>query len=228
MCGRVTLAFEEETLFEILKNTFSVTNTDSLSYTPRYNIAPGSNLLAIINDGEENRAGYLRWGFVPSWSSDPTIGYKMVNARSEEIEQKRSYLPSYKSKRCILLVDSFYEWKTENGIKQPFRFILKDRSYMPLAGIYSTSKQPDQSLLHTCSILTTSANPLIKPIHHRMPVILQKDKETKWLNRSIRDPKLLKDCTTPYPYQDMHFYPVSKRVNQIKYDDPFLLEEVMQ
>src|SRR5690625_3001151 len=174
MCGRFTL-FASET--EILREY----GVDSLqSYEPSYNIAPGQKGLAIIHDGEKKRAGNLQWGLVPSWANDEKIGYKMINARSETAHKKPSFKKLMVSKRCLIIADSFYEWKNTDSVKQPKRIQIKNRELFAFAGLWDKWKQ-DGKTLFTCTILTKDANTFMQDIHHRMPIILPKSKQEEWI-----------------------------------------------
>lgn len=220
MCGRVTLVIDLETLQEILIDKYRVPKPHINPYNPRYNITPGQNLLTVINDGSNNRAGYLSWGFVPPWAKDTKIGYKMINARAETIDEKPAFKASFKSKRCIYLVDSYYEWRTTDNSKVPFRVMPAYEGLLPLAGLYTTCKLPDGQIHHSGTIITTEANTLIKPIHHRMPVILANDAIEDWLNTKFDDTTILKTFLTPYEPNQLMLYEVSKLVNNGKIDSP--------
>jgi putative SOS response-associated peptidase YedK len=214
MCGRVTLTLDKESILNILGDLFDVKNEAPISNVPDYNIGPSKDLLAIINNHNMNKAGYLKWGLVPSFSKDTHHAYSMINARCETIDIKPSFKKSFESKRCILLADSFYEWKRDKK-KQVFRFQLKDQILMPFAGIYSSYTQNDGSKLYTCSILTCEANELMSKIHHRMPLILNQTSSKTWLDNKSSS-KDLKALFNPYPSQQMTSYEVSSYVNSIK------------
>src|SRR5690625_3071709 len=149
-------------------------------YGPSYNIAPGQNVLAVIHDGNDRRAGYLRWGLVPFWAKDEKIGYKMINARSETIHKKPSFKHLLLRKRCIVVADSFYEWKkTETG-KAVQRIHLPNERLFGFAGLWD-KWEGEQGNLFTCTLLTKDANEFLQPIHHRMPIILSEENEETWL-----------------------------------------------
>ncbi len=216
MCGRVTLTLDKQTVLDILGDVFNVSNTPTLSTLPNYNIAPSQNLLSIIDTGKAYHAGELKWGFVPSWAKDESIGYSLINARSETVESKTTFKESFSSKRCILLADSFYEWKREKT-KRPFRFQLTDQSLIPFAGIYSSYTRDDGSKLYTCSILTCEQNQLMAKVHTRMPVILNPATTKLWLNKTTSLPEL-KDLCVPYTSDNMSMYEVSPFVNSVKHN----------
>ncbi|GAA0598079.1 SOS response-associated peptidase [Virgibacillus siamensis] len=181
MCGRYTLLADE---VDILREFDLEEPIDS--YQPSFNVAPGQNVFAIIHDGNEKRAGYLRWGLVPSWAKDEKIGYKMINARSETAHEKPSFKKLLSRKRCLIVADSFYEWKRDGKEKQPKRIQLAGRKLFAFAGLWDKWQQEDQNLF-TCTILTKDANEYMQDIHHRMPIILPKDKEEEWIASRERD-----------------------------------------
>lgn len=222
MCGRFTLTVTWEELM-----TRYLIDPESVSpfHIPRYNIAPTQMVTAIINDGSTNRIGQLQWGLVPSWAKDSSTGAKMINARSETLEEKPAYRMPFYRKRCLIPADGFYEWqKNENG-KQPFRIGLRSGDLFSMAGLYDIRITPSGEKLSTCTVITTEPNTLMEPIHNRMPVILRPEDEALWLERttaaSERNPsnlQSLKELLKPYPAQDMQAVPVSTTVNSVKND----------
>lgn len=226
MCGRVTLALDKQMILDILADAFEVTNAPAISHVPNYNLGPSSPVLSIIQPGTkvQRRAGQLTWGFVPPWTKEDQIKYSLINARSETITEKPTFRNSFEQKRCIILADSFYEWKREK-VKRPFRFLLKDQKLFPLAGIYTTYTHRDGKKLHTCSILTCQPNELMKPIHNRMPVILTPDSSNIWLSPKS-DLGSLKELMVPYDAKKMDTYEVSTFVNSMKNNSPQCIEPV--
>lgn len=212
MCGRYSLTAPLEEIIEF----FNLVNGDELDYEISYNIAPSHNVLSIVSDGNGNRGGYLRWGLVPSWADNPSIGYKMINARAETIDQKASFKTLLKRRRCLIVADGFYEWKKDQkGNKQPFRMVRKNNGLFAFAGLWDRWEK-EGTILHTCTIITTQPNEIMKDIHDRMPVILQEEAQKVWLDRSIQDTQHLKQLLTPYPPEDMIAYEVSPIVNSPK------------
>ncbi|RKQ31371.1 SOS response-associated peptidase [Oceanobacillus halophilus] len=220
MCGRYTLLADE---LEILEE-FNIEQPID-SYHPSYNIAPGQNVLAIIHDGKEKRAGYLRWGLVPSWAKDEKIGYKMINARSETAHEKPSFKRLMSQKRCLIVADSFYEWKkTEEG-KQPKRIQLKDRKLFAFAGLWDKWVQENNTLF-TCTILTKEANPFMQDIHHRMPIILPKDKESEWIAPTKIHPEEASAFLRSVDMEDLTAYNVTSHVNAAKNNDETCIQPI--
>jgi putative SOS response-associated peptidase YedK len=224
MCGRYTITIS----LEELMLRFYIDDVSSVPYhQPRYNVAPGQMVMAIINDGSRNKIGELRWGLVPQWAKDEKIGYKMLNARAETVAEKPAYKLPLQRKRCLIPADSFYEWKEANGKKQPMRIRLKDGQMFAMAGLYDVWTAADGRKVSSCTIITTTANPLVADIHDRMPVILRPEEEELWLNRDMRDPLLLQSLLKPYDAEQMEVYPVSPLVGNVKNDVPACIEEVL-
>ncbi|MEN2768251.1 SOS response-associated peptidase [Ornithinibacillus xuwenensis] len=213
MCGRYTLLADELDILEEFDVERQITD-----YHPSYNIAPGQNVLAIIHDGKEKRAGYLRWGLVPSWANDEKIGYKMINARSESAHEKPSFKGLMSRKRCLIVADSFYEWQRINDQKIPKRIHLKDRKLFAFAGLWD-KWQHTYKALFTCTILTKEANPFMQEIHHRMPIILPKDKEDDWIAPSRMEPQEAQAFLEQIDPDDLTAYSVSSYVNAAKNND---------
>lgn len=212
MCGRFTLSatpIEISQRFDVPLSFFDL-------YEKSYNISPSHHILTVIDSGLERRAGLLRWGLIPSWSKDEKIGYKMINARAETIDEKPSFKNAFMKRRCLIIADGFYEWKRQDDTKQPMRITLRDQQLFALAGLWEKWQTPDGNSIYSCTVITTKPNGLMADIHDRMPVILRKQDEQLWLNRNIEDVKLLKDLLQPYNATDMNVYPVSSLVNTPK------------
>ncbi|WP_134701532.1 SOS response-associated peptidase [Ammoniphilus sp. YIM 78166] len=216
MCGRFTLTISAEELM----NRFLLTQLPD-RYSPRFNIAPGQLILAIITDYNQSvRAGFLRWGLIPAWSKDEKIGNKMINARSETLHEKPAFKSLLSRKRCLIPADGFYEWKVTGEGKQPVRILLKDEQVFSMAGLYDTWLNSEGQKVHSCTVITTQANDLISPIHHRMPVILKPEEEAIWLDRDIQDNKRLSGLLQSFHPDQMKVYPVSPDVGNVKNDHP--------
>lgn len=220
MCGRYTLIAGEEDI----RREFGVERPIN-HYQPSYNVAPGQDVLAIIQDGQGKRAGYLRWGLVPSWAKDEKIGYKMINARSETAHEKPSFKKLMSRKRCLLVADGFYEWKKTDNIKQPIRIQLAKRPLFAFAGLWDKWQQKDK-VLFTCTILTKDANDFMRDIHHRMPIILPKDKEEEWIKPNVLKPIDMHQFLESLHTEDMTAYPVGTHVNAAKNNDPTCIERI--
>jgi putative SOS response-associated peptidase YedK len=221
MCGRFSFSPEIQqiiTRFHIDEVTFD--------YIPRYNIAPGQMIPAIISHEGKNRLGQLKWGLIPFWAKDEKIAFKTINAKAETVHEKPAFKHAFKRKRCIIPADGFYEWKkTETG-KQPMRIILKSGDLFGMAGLYDTWTAQDGSKVHTCTIITTKPNELVADIHDRMPVILRPEDEGIWLDREKQDVELLQTLLVPYPAEKMRAFPVSPLVGNVKNDSEECIREM--
>jgi putative SOS response-associated peptidase YedK len=221
MCGRFTLVTDPEKLmsrFHLQELPFDL--------TPRYNIAPGQPIPVILADGGRRRIGQLRWGLVPSWAQDEKIGYKMINARAETLQEKPAFRRLFERKRCIIPADGFYEWMQQGKGKHPMRITMKDGSLFAFAGLYDTWTRPDGEKLSTCTIITTKPNKIVADIHDRMPVILRREDRSLWLDRDHFDADLLQSLLIPYDEAEMRAYPVSAIVGNAKNDVPECIEEI--
>jgi putative SOS response-associated peptidase YedK len=215
MCGRFTITLSYEELQEYLKTNYKIDNFKTVFNVPRYNVAPGQEVISIINDGTNNRVGQLKWGFIPSFATDEKIAFSMINAKAETLDQKPAFKQAFEKRRCIILADSFYEWKRIGKDKTPMRILDQATKVMALAGIWNTYTRADGSKVHTCAIITTAANELVASLHDRMPVILDQVAQLKWLD--IRSKAIdLKALLKPYPSSTMKIYQVSQIVNNAK------------
>lgn len=220
MCGRFTLFAP---YYEII-DRFDIESAFAESdYIPSYNIAPSQQVVAIINDGQKNRLGHLRWGLIPPWAKDEKIGYKMINARAETVAEKPSYRKAFQKQRCILPADSFYEWQRRDGEKIPMRIRLKNDELFAIAGLWESWKSPEGKIIHTCTAITTEPNDLMKPIHDRMPVILKRDDEAAWLDPRNADIDFLGNMLMPFDEEQMEAYSVSSAVNSPKNNEESLI-----
>ena len=221
MCGRFTLTADQDSF----EDRFSLTRFD-LGWVPSFNIAPTQEVLTVTNDGSENRPELMRWGLVPSWAKDPKIGNRMINARSETLAEKPSFRTAFKRRRCLIPADGFYEWKREGKAKKPMLITANPGGLFAFAGLWETWKQPDDSWLLTCAIITTSANEFMKSIHDRMPVILPREAEASWLDPEEQDTAMLSELLLPYDSDRMEAYEVSTLVNSPRNNFPEVIEPV--
>lgn len=213
MCGRYSFC-----KLEGLEERFNVKRS-TLKLYPRYNIAPTQEVPAIVNNGE-NQLIMPRWGLIPYWAKDMSVGSKMINARAETVDEKPSFKRSLQRRRCLVLADGFYEWKKEGRRKTPYRITLKNEEPFAFAGLWDSWMSPEGEVINSCTIITTIPNELMEPIHNRMPVILSPDVEEIWLDQSITDSHFLKSLLKPYPSEFMKAYEVSTLVNSPKNDLP--------
>jgi putative SOS response-associated peptidase YedK len=172
---------------------------------PRYNIAPGQDIPAVIQNRKTGAREYrpLRWGLVPSLAKDPAIGNRMINARSETAATKPAFRKPLRERRCLIMADGFYEWKREGARKQPYYITLRDGPPFAFAGLWDHWAPADGESLETCTILTTMPNAVLQPIHDRMPVILPPTAYSMWLDPTMRAVEPLQSLLTPYPADAM-------------------------
>ncbi len=220
MCGRYSLHANPEVIALAFK----------LGLMPeikaRYNIAPSTQILIVREDKERGRlADLYRWGLIPAWAKDPAIGNKLANARAETVVEKPAFRNAFKRWRCLISASGFYEWQGVKGRKQPYYIYPKDRDLFGIAGITELWLGPDGPV-HSCAIITTEPNDLMRDIHDHMPVILRPEDYAAWLNPDNQATIELKEFHNPSPAAAMAAHPVSPRVNTAKYDDPALIESL--
>jgi putative SOS response-associated peptidase YedK len=220
MCGRFRLGKGREALKEYFGAEVDI------EWSPRYNIAPTQPIPAVRQNASwpARVLSLTRWGLIPYWAKDPSIGYKLINARSETAASKPAFGDALKSRRCLIPADGFYEWKKLPKAKQPFCFVLQDESIFAFAGLWDRWKDPDGNLIESCSILTTSPNELLAGVHDRMPVILPPDDYDLWLDPGFKDMQEVSALLKPYRAGLMRGYPVRTRVNVVDNDDPLCAE----
>jgi putative SOS response-associated peptidase YedK len=221
MCGRFALKTPPKTIQE----HFSLPGTVELS--PRYNIAP-SQAIAVVRHlpGKRFRQlDMLRWGLIPHWAKDIKIGYKMINARAETLAQKPSFRAAFQKRRCLVIADGFYEWAHSGKAKQPMYVHLKNGVVFGFAGLWESWHSPGGSTVESCTIITTSANELIREIHDRMPVILRSEQYETWLQDSTPE-HFLQQLLMPYPAEAMEAYRVSPEVNSPTNDTPACIKPI--
>ncbi len=211
MCGRYTLRTHLNQLLQLYAAKSQV------EWKPRYNIAPTQQVAAVrsLPDSTSRELVLLRWGLVPAWADDLKIGSRMINARAETLAEKPSFKTALRRRRCLVLADGFYEWRTEGQSKQPFCIRMKDARPFAFAGLWERWTKSG-SPIETCTIITTNANTLMSELHDRMPVILSPAAADVWLDQKIGQSELLLSLLGPYPDDEMEAYPVSTLVNSPK------------
>jgi putative SOS response-associated peptidase YedK len=220
MCGRFNSYHSSS---EIAK-TFDLADVPELK--PRYNIAPTTEVAAIINsESGDRKFQWLRWGLIPHWAKDKNIGNKLINARAETVAEKPSFRSAFKHSRCLIIASGFYEWQQQEGGKQPFLIQQTDNLPFAFAGLWS-SWHRDGETINSCTIITTEANEIMTPIHHRMPVILPSDRYDLWLDPTIERSQLLQSLLQPLNGDRLQAHPVSTKVNNPRNDSPDCLRSV--
>lgn len=211
MCGRFTNKAESKDI----EKEFKVGRKNANLFEPRYNIAPSQMIDVVFAPENERILSQLKWGLVPSWSKDAATSKGLINARAETITEKPSFREAFKSRRCIIPASGFYEWqKKGTGAKQPFYFYPKEKEIFGFAGLWEEwLDKSSGELLETCTIITTEANEVLKPVHDRMPVILKSESYGEWLDATVKDTNKLQKLLVPYPADEMDSHAVGKSVN---------------
>jgi len=221
MCGRYTLTLSLEALQKTFPNV-----KFHIEHTPRFNIAPTQMIPAIREDIEGNlRADLLKWGLIPSWSKDESIGFRLINARAETLSEKPAFRKALISRRCLIPADGFFEWVNveDSKNKLPIYFLLKSKAVFAFAGLWETWKSPQNVEINSATIITTEPNAIVGQFHSRMPVILPTEAYMNWLTSRPISPNELQLLLKPYPDVEMDCYPVSPLANNAKYDNPELI-----
>ncbi len=211
MCGRFTLHTSRADLQLAFEGFVFPDEID-----PRYNIAPTLDILVVANDGTRE-VRQARWGLIPGWAKDPKIGNRLINARSETLAQKPAFKDAFRKRRCLVIADGFYEWRKEpEGGKTPIYIQLQDGRPFAFAGLWARWHPDEGEPVTSCTIVTTEPNPLVAPIHNRMPVILPPTAYDLWLDPDTDEPEVLNGLLVPYPAQEMVIRPVTRFVNSVR------------
>ncbi|HXW49387.1 MAG TPA: SOS response-associated peptidase [Xanthobacteraceae bacterium] len=217
MCGRAKLPDDVSEIKLDLKIDFDEID----DYRPRWKAAPTSNLPVVISHNRQRILTLMCWGLVPSWATDLKIGYSTFNARAETIEVRSAFRGAWHAgRRCLVIADGYYEWRDRD--RQPFAVALGNRGPMTLAGLWDSWRAPDGDTIRSFAIVTTAANDLLAPLHDRMPVLLAPDCWADWLGERPVPGSRLKAMLEPYPGNAMTFWPVDRRVGDVRNDSPKL------
>lgn len=216
MCGRFRLARSKEVLAE----HFGTPPDDD--WEPRYNVAPAQSIPVVRQHPTEPErlGGRMRWGLIPSWAKEASVGYKMINARAETLATKPAFREALRRRRCLIPADGFYEWKQEGKSKRPFCFTLAEGGLFAFAGLWERWQSPEGRAIESCSIITTAPNPLVADIHDRMPAILPEESYDQWLDPKFQKVEAVGELLLPFAAGRMRRYEVSPRVNLVRNDDP--------
>jgi putative SOS response-associated peptidase YedK len=224
MCGR----FARKSTQEVLADWFGVELEDMPRFAPSFNVAPQSvqPVVRVNRDAGNREFALMRWGLVPPWAKDAKIGYSTINARAEEAASKPVFREALKNRRCLVPADAFFEWqRLDPKSKRPFAIGLKSGDPYAFAGLWESWRPKGGDPLETFSILTIDPNEVMEPIHNRMPVILEPKDYDRWLDPG--DPQRPPvDLLRPYPADQMHAWPVSDRVGNVRNNEPALLERL--
>ena len=217
MCGRYSLVASIAELGE----RFGFDGS-GVAHSPSYNVAPTQGVLTVVADSEARSAVRMRWGLIPSWAREASIGSRMINARAETVAEKPSFRTALRRRRCLVLADGFYEWRRTGAGKRPMRITMASGEPFAFAGLWYTWRDPKNETITSCTIITTRANDMLRPIHDRMPVILQREQEDLWLKHDVREPEILREVLIPYSPSAMNAYEVSTLINSPANDGPEL------
>ena len=218
MCGRFAFYSPHEAITDLFGVEFP------LAIEPRFNVCP-SQFIVTLRRGADGKLepAVLKWGLIPSWSKDPKIGQRMINARAETAREKPSFRAAFRRRRCVILADGFYEWRKQDGSKQPYFISMQDDVPFAMAGLWEYWQGADGTELETCTILTTAANEVMAPLHQRMPIILSPANTAHWTGPDCDQREsaqaVLDDCRNA----DLKYRPVSTAVNSPRNDSPELL-----
>ncbi len=224
MCGRFSLSKPPA----LLTQTFRLDR--AVEQKPRYNIAPSQNI-AAVRIAPQDRARELvalRWGLVPPWAKDLKTGYAMINARVETVSTKPAFRSAFKYRRCLIPADGYYEWQALGSRKQPYHIHRQDGELFAFAGLWEHWQEETEQVVESCTILVTAANDSLRPIHDRMPVILEPEDYDRWLDPEARDPAVLLPLLHSHPAQELVARPASARVNSPRNDDADCLTPAVQ
>ena len=219
MCGRFTQQRPASELAEIF-------GAEPLVDDPggHYNVAPTDDALVVVQRDERRGLTAYRWGLIPHWATEARVGSRMINARAETITSSPAFRDAFVRKRCLVPVDSFYEWKREGTVRQPYRIVRRDARPLALAGLWAGWKDPASGVVRrTFTIVTTTPNEAIVGLHDRMPVILEEDAWTRWLDPAPADPGELLGLLVPSDEVDLDVYAVVRDVNDVRRDGPELI-----
>jgi len=216
MCGRYRLSRRKQ----IIEEHFDALSGEE-DWSPRYNVAPTQPIPVIRQHPKEpvRELSLMRWGLIPSWAKDSSAAALTINARSETAATKSAFRDALKSRRCLIPADGFYEWKRNGKTRQPYCFEVNEGKLFAFAGIWDRWKDPSGQWVKSCSILTTTPNAVISPVHDRMPVILDPDSYDLWLDPGMTNAAATSELLKPCDGRLMRCFPVSARVNCVANDD---------
>jgi putative SOS response-associated peptidase YedK len=224
MCGRFTQERPASELAEIF-------GAEPLSDDPgqRFNVAPTDDALVVVQRADRRAVTAYRWGLIPHWATDAKSGSRMINARAETLTASPAFRDAFRRKRCLVPVDSFYEWKRDGTVRQPYRIVRRDGRPLVLAGLWAGWRDPaTDAVRRTFTIVTTTPNDAIAGLHDRMPVIVPDDAWDRWLDPRPADPGELLGLLVPSDAIDLDIYAVSQAVNDVRRDGPELILPLAQ
>ena len=228
MCGRFLNKLPAAEIARLLS-----TRNPTVNYPARYNVAPTQPVLAVRYNPKrrERSLDALRWGLVPHWAKDLSVGAHQINARAETLASTRAFRDAFKARRCLIPASGFYEWRKAGTTKTPYAIVPTDAPLFAFAGLWENWRDRSAGAggewIRSCAIVTGEPNALTAPIHDRMPVILDQSAWARWLGEETASPDELLSLLTPFPAERMRAYPVAPRVNDVNNDDAGLAEPLM-
>ena len=222
MCGRITLTSAPHEIAE----RFFLDVVPQLA--PHFNISPGQDICAVVPNPETDGrlARFFKWGLELPWMKGPQPGPKLINARSETVEEKPAFRDAFAQRRCLIPINGFYEWQKRGDGKQPFYFSGRRDRLLAVAGLWESHEYPGGRRVDSCTILTCPANPVMRPVHHRMPVILPDRDWAFWLSLDDSQKDRLRQLLQPAPTDMLQAWPVTRRVGSPAFDDPSCVEPI--
>ncbi len=220
MCGRFTQQRPTSELAGIFE-------AEDLADLPggRFNVAPTDEAAVVVQRADRRAITAYRWGLIPHWADDPRIGSRMFNARAETLTSSPAFRDAFRRRRCLVPVDGFYEWRRDGKLRRPFAIVGRDRAPLALAGLWSGWKDRDTGeIRRTFTIVTTTPNAILTPIHDRMPVVVPTEAWGRWLDPATPDPGELIGLLVPAADELLEAYPVSRLVSDVRNDGPALVE----
>ena len=226
MCGRSSLTVTEKELESRFNASFYSEDLERYNPIPNYNMAPSQNL-PVITDADPHHINLFRWGLIPFWAKDVKIGYKMINARSETVDEKPAFRQALRKRRCLWPIDGYYEWIKNGKEKIPYRVTLKDESIFTAAGLWEVWNDEVGMKIYSFTILTRTASPSMEFLHDRMPILLPRDQEYTWLDESL-DPIAFLEELPVMGTDQLKVYQVSQQVNNVRNNNKELINEVTE
>ena len=219
MCGRYNIITDAQALYD----AYQVEAELADGRLARYNVAPATDQLVIVAEGGRRTARWHRWGLIPHWAKDAAVGYKTINARGESVAAKPAFRAAFRQRRCLVPATGFYEWKIQEGGKQPYLIRPRSGGLLSFAGLWESWAGPEGEV-RSFTIVTTEPNALMARIHDRMPAIVRRDDYARWLDPALRDPAQIQSMIASCPAGDLQAVPVGREINNARNQGPELIE----
>ncbi|OAI41209.1 hypothetical protein AYO40_03625 [Planctomycetaceae bacterium SCGC AG-212-D15] len=220
MCGRFTMRSSKK----VLMDTFRLESAPELPL--RYNVAPTQPVATVRQSAETSgrELALMRWGLIPAWAKEASVGNRLINARAETVADKPAFRNAFRQRRCLIIADGFYEWCKREKSKQAYLIHRPDDAPFAFAGLWEKWRDPEGQTVQSCSIITTDANAMMRPLHDRMPVILRRDEYDCWLDPAYHDRHRLLELLRPCPEDGLSLTAVGSRVNNARNEGPECVE----